>query len=36
MARWRDDVEALPIWQQRLAEYRQALAVMRISASRFE
>jgi hypothetical protein len=35
LARWHDDVEALPQWEQRLEEYREALAVMRISASRF-
>lgn len=34
MARWRDDVEALPQWEQRLEEYREALEMMRISASR--
>ncbi|MGI6655335.1 MAG: hypothetical protein ACOX5Z_00605 [Desulfobulbus sp.] len=33
--RWQDDIEALPQWEQRLDEYRKALAVMRISASRF-
>lgn len=33
LARWQEDFEALPVWQQRLEEYRQALAVMRISAS---
>jgi len=33
LARWHDDVEALPIWQQRLREYREALAAMRVSAS---
>jgi len=32
---WQDDIEALPQWEQRLEEYREALAVMRISASRF-
>lgn len=36
LAGWREDYEALPVWQQRLAEYREALSVMRISASRFE
>ncbi len=36
MARWQEDYEALPVWRQRLAEYREALSVMRISASRFE
>jgi len=35
LARWHDDFEALPQWQQRLDEYRAALAVMRISASHF-
>ena len=33
LARWQDDVEALPQWEQRLKEYREALAAMRISAS---
>lgn len=33
LARWKDDVEALPQWEQRLEEYREALAMMRISAS---
>lgn len=33
LARWQDDIEALPQWEQRLKEYREALAVMRISAS---
>lgn len=32
LAAWREDIEALPVWEQRLEEYRQALAVMRISA----
>lgn len=32
---WQEDVEALFQWEQRLEEYREALAVMRISASRF-
>lgn len=36
LAGWREDYEALPVWRQRLAEYREALSVMRISASRFE
>lgn len=31
---WQEDFEALPVWEQRLEEYRAALAVMRISASR--
>ena len=35
MTGWQEDVEALPGWQQRLKEYREALSVMRISASRF-
>lgn len=35
LADWREDIEALPVWEQRLKEYREALAVMRISASRF-
>ncbi len=35
LAAWRDDFEALPQWEQRLEQYREALAVMRISASRF-
>ena len=35
LAQWHDDFEALPQWEQRLEEYREALAVMRISASRF-
>jgi hypothetical protein len=32
---WQEDLEALPLWEQRLKEYEEALAVMRISASRF-
>jgi hypothetical protein len=32
---WQDDVEALSQWEQRLEQYCDALAVMRISASRF-
>jgi hypothetical protein len=35
LAAWQEDIEALPRWEQRLGEYRQALAEMRISASRF-
>ena len=31
---WQEDFEALPVWEQRLDEYRNALAMMRISASR--
>ncbi len=34
LAAWQDDFEALPQWEQRLEEYREALAIMRISASR--
>ena len=34
LAKWQDDLEALPLWEQRLEEYRQALALMRVSASR--
>jgi len=34
LAQWQEDVEALPQWEQRLEEYRQALSMMRISASR--
>ena len=34
LAKWQDDVEALPLWEQRLEEYRQALALMRVSTSR--
>lgn len=32
---WQEDVAALSQWEQRLEQYREALAVMRISASRF-
>lgn len=32
LAAWYDDFEALPQWEQRLEDYHQALAVMRISA----
>ena len=35
LAEWQENIEALPIWEQRLKEYCEALAVMRISASRF-
>ena len=35
LAAWQEDFEALPLWEQRLEEYREALAVMRISASHF-
>lgn len=31
---WQEDFEALPVWEQRLEEYREALAAMRISATR--
>lgn len=33
LGEWQEEYEALPVWEQRLAEYRQALTVMRISAS---
>lgn len=33
LAQWQEDIEALPHWEQRLEEYREALAMMRISAS---
>ncbi|MCL2459601.1 MAG: hypothetical protein FWF31_12335 [Desulfobulbus sp.] len=32
LAAWQEDLEALPQWEQRLEEYRKALAMMRISA----
>lgn len=35
LADWRDDFAALSQWRQRLEEYREALASMRISASHF-
>ena len=35
LAAWKEDFEALPEWEQRLEEYREALSTMRISASRF-
>lgn len=35
LAAWREDFEALPEWERRLEEYREALTTMRISASRF-
>ena len=35
LAAWREDDEALPVWEQRLGDDREALSVMRISASRF-
>ena len=31
--KWREDVEALPVWEQRLKEYQDALAAMRISSA---
>jgi hypothetical protein len=34
LADWQEDFAALPVWAQRLEEYREALAAMRISASR--
>ena len=34
LAQWQEDIEALPQWEQRLEEYRAALAMMRISATR--
>ena len=34
LAAWQEDIEALPQWEQRLQEYREALVVMRVSASR--
>lgn len=35
MMEWQEDIEALPVWEQRLKEYREALTMMRVSASRF-
>jgi hypothetical protein len=35
LTEWQDDFEALPQWEQRLEQYREALAMMRISASHF-
>jgi hypothetical protein len=32
LVNWKEDSEALPVWEQRLKEYRDVLAVMRISA----
>jgi len=32
LAKWREDAEALPIWQKRLTDYLDALASMQISA----
>jgi len=34
LALWSDDLEALPQWEQRLDQYREALAFMRVSASK--
>ena len=34
--KWLEDLQALPVWEQRLREYQDALAVMRISAARNE
>lgn len=31
LAKWQEDLEALPVWEQRLREYRELLAAMRIS-----
>lgn len=33
LARWQDDMAALPQWEQRLEQYRVALSTMRVSAS---
>ena len=33
LALWSDDIEALPQWEQRLIQYREALAFIRVSAS---
>ena len=33
LALWSDDIEALPQWEQRLVQYREALTFMRVSAS---
>jgi hypothetical protein len=32
---WQEDVEVLSQWEQRLEQYHEALAAMRISASQF-
>ena len=32
LAAWQEDLEALPQWEQRLEEYHQVLAMMRVSA----
>ncbi len=32
LQQWQDDIEALAIWAQRLADYETALRMMRISA----
>ena len=34
--KWLEDLQALPVWEQRLCEYKEALAAMRISAARKE
>ncbi|MDO5675350.1 MAG: hypothetical protein Q4G66_10615 [bacterium] len=33
LQQWREDIEALAIWEQRLAEYEEAFRMMRTSAS---
>ncbi len=33
LKQWREDIEALAIWAQRLAEYEEAFKMMRTSAS---
>ncbi len=33
LKQWREDIEALAIWAQRLAEYEKAFRMMRTSAS---
>ena len=33
LKQWREDIEALAIWAQRLAEYEEAFRIMRTSAS---
>ncbi|MBI5556796.1 MAG: hypothetical protein HY885_04100 [Deltaproteobacteria bacterium] len=34
LRKWREDMEALPQWEQRLEEYNQALVTMRVSSAR--
>lgn len=34
LAEWQDDIEALPVWEQRLDQYREALTMMRVSTQR--